>query len=137
MDHACLTGTWSGAYRYPANEGPETVFTARIEEISGSFTGQTDEPNMFGIGTEAIVTADIDGERHGSEVRFTKFMNGSGGMHHIILYAGAVDDALTHIEGVWSIPGEWSGTFFMSRDETGADEAAKIAVEIDLRSPRR
>lgn len=133
MRHASLTGTWSGAYRYPADTEPETVFTARIEEVSGSFTGYTEEPNVLGLGSENVVTADIDGARVGADVRFTKFMNGSGGMHHVILYEGVVDDALTYVAGTWTVPGEWSGSFFMARDEVEADAAADIAAEIDHR----
>jgi hypothetical protein len=122
---------WSGAYRYPGDAEPETVFTAWIEEVSGAFTGRTEEPNVLRLGPESVVTADIDGARSGADVRFSKFMDGSGGMRHVILYAGVVDEALTHISGVWTVPGEWSGSFFMARDATEEDVSVERAIEVD------
>jgi hypothetical protein len=127
LRHASLSGSWSGAYRYPGDVAPETVFSAEIEEIGGIFTGTTQEPDM--LRGEGVVTADIDGARSGGDVRFSKFMNGSGGMRHVIMYRGQADDALSSIAGVWTIPGDWSGTFVMVRDDTGETVAAEEAAE--------
>lgn len=118
-----LSGAWSGAYRYPDDARPETVFNAQLEERDGAFTGSTQEPDLLQPG--GVVTADLDGTRIGLEVRFVKFADGSGGMHHAIIYEGRADEALTYIEGRWTIPGDWSGTFFMSRDDDGAEEAVE------------
>lgn len=79
-----------------------------------------------------VVTADIEGVRTGSSVSFTKFMNGSGGMNHAIRYEGALDADFNRIEGKWSIPGDWSGTFFMTRDDLGADAEAEETAKADL-----
>lgn len=128
---------WSGAYRYPDDVAPETVFTAWIEEVSGAFTGRTEEPNLWRLGPESVVTADIDGARVGADVRFSKFMDGSGEQTHVILYEGQVDETLTYIAGIWTIPGDWSGSFFMAREATEGDEAVERAVEIDLGASRR
>ncbi len=38
-----LTGSWSGAYRYPDNF-PETVFNAQLEEQDGAFVGPPRSP---------------------------------------------------------------------------------------------
>ena len=128
-----LTGAWSGAYRYPGDRFPETVFEAVIEEHAGAFTGSTKEPNILRPWLGSIITADIDGHRSGQNVSFTKFMDGSGGMRHAILYEGVADADFTRIEGRWTIPREWSGTFFMVR-ETGA--AANVAQEEAVKAER-
>jgi len=122
-----LTGAWSGAYRYPGDRFPETVFEAVIEERGGAFTGSTKEPNILRPWLDAVITADIDGHRSGQNVSFTKIMDGSGGMRHAIIYEGLADAELTRIEGRWSIPREWSGSFFMVRDSRAAAKAAKEA----------
>lgn len=129
MRRSSLTGSWSGAYRYPDDAFPETVFSAGIWERDGAFTGRTQEPDILRPWTGGIVTAAIDGVRHGCEVNFIKCMDGSGGMRHEILYEGAADDSLNRIEGVWCIPGEWSGTFFMQRDDDGEEETAGLKAE--------
>lgn len=129
--HTSLTGAWSGAYRYPRDSYPETVFEATIEESGGAFSGSTLEPNILrpwlGAGP---VTALIEGTRTGSDLNFVKFMDGSGGMDHAIRYSGAVNADFTRIEGAWSIAGDWSGTFFMERSDLGAEEAVAQAVMV-------
>lgn len=130
-----LTGSWSGAYRFPADALPETVFNVQIEEVAGAFTGSMQEPNLLRLGPGQIVSADIEGTRSGEAVTFTKFYDGSGGMDHAIRYDGTVDDALTRIEGTWSIPRDWSGTFFMVRDDLDEEAEAEASAEarIDIR----
>jgi hypothetical protein len=118
-----LTGAWSGAYRYPRDAGPETVFNVQIEEVGGAFSGSMQEPNLIRSGDSSIASADIEGTRTGSSVAFTKFYDGSGGMNHAVRYEGSVDANLTRIDGTWTIPRTWSGTFFMVRDDDGAEEA--------------
>lgn len=130
MRHSTLTGSWSGAYRYPVGGWPETVFNVQIEEIAGAFTGSIQEPNLTRAGFGPIATSDIDGVRSGQAVSFTKFYDGSGGMHHAVLYEGAANEALTRVEGRWTIPRDGSGTFFMTRDDDGAAEAKKRAEEL-------
>ena len=129
-----LTGSWSGAYRYPRDAGPETVFNVRIEEVAGAFTGAMQEPNIFKHKPGPVVNAEIEGVRAGATISFVKFYDGSGGMEHAVRYDGHVNDTLTHIAGTWTIPGVWSGTFFMMREDdeeeasavTGAEEAVKL-----------
>ncbi len=126
-----LTGTWSGAYRYPHDAMPETVFNVRIEEHGGAFTGDMQEPNLT-RGSGPVATADIEGVRSGSSVTFVKFYNGSGGMNHAVRYEGSVNGALTRIDGTWTIPRTWSGTFFMERDDIGEEAAAERAETTDI-----
>lgn len=126
-----LTGAWSGAYRYPNNAGPETVFNVQIEEVNGAFTGFMQEPNLIRPGFGSVASAEIEGVRSGLSVTFTKFYDGSGGVHHAVRYEGHVNDALSRIEGKWIIPRQWSGTFFMTRDDDGeALEAAERAESV-------
>lgn len=127
-----LTGSWSGAYRYPGDAYPETVFNAQIEEVGGAFTGSIQEPNLTRPGYGPINSADMEGTRAGSSVNFVKFYSGDGGMDHAIRYEGSVDGALMRIEGAWTIPSVWSGTFFMTRDDLGEEEAVELEVEAPI-----
>lgn len=132
MRHSSLTGSWSGAYRFPGDALPETVFNVQIEDVGGAFTGSLQEPNILQRGPGGVVTADIDGVRTGQNVAFTKFYDGSGGMHHAVRYEGTADANLTRIDGTWRIPGDWSGTFFMVRDDFGAAANAEERAEADI-----
>lgn len=127
-----LTGSWSGAYRYPQGEH-ETVFNAQIEETGGAFVGATQEPNEFLDTTDSILHGEIDGFREGNAISFTKFYNhGQQGARHSIRYQGSVDANLTRIEGRWIVSNDWSGTFFMTRDDLGEEEAVELEVETTI-----
>jgi hypothetical protein len=128
-----LTGSWSGAYRYPGAAGHETVFNAQIEEVGGAFAGTTQEPNEFADPMLSVLTADIEGVRADRSVTFTKFYHHSG-IGHAVRYEGTADDALMRIEGRWTVPGSWSGTFFMVRDDDG--EAVEVEEEASVEAPR-
>jgi hypothetical protein len=124
-----LTGSWSGAYRYAY--GRETVFNAQIEEVGGALVGTTQEPNDFADPLLSVLTADIEGVREGRSLTFTKFYHHSG-IGHAIRYEGGVDDALMRIEGRWIIPHAGSGTFFMVRDDDGAEAQAQEEAEATI-----
>lgn len=132
MRRASLTGSWSGAYRYPRDAMRETVFNAQIDEVSGAFVGSIQEPNLFLASVESVLTAEIEGVRVGNAVTFTKFYT-HGGIRHAVRYEGQANADLTRIEGRWSIPREWSGTFFMTRDDLGEEAKAEEAVEEKVR----
>ncbi len=121
--HPTLSGSWSGVYRFPRDVWPEVVFNVQIEEVEGAFTGALQEPNVYGFTPGGVITSDIEGVRTGQAVVFTKFYDGSGGMTHAVRYEGAADAGLARIDGTWSIPRDWSGTFFMVRDDDGAEAA--------------
>ena len=122
---ASLSGSWSGAYRFPNDARPEVVFNVQIDEVEGAFLGALQEPNVYGLASGSVITSEIEGVRTGQSVTFTKFYDGSGGMAHAVRYQGTADAELSRIDGKWSIPRDWSGTFFMLRDD-GAAEAAAI-----------
>ena len=126
---ASLTGSWSGAYRYPRDVMAETVFNAQIEEVGGAFTGSIQEPNLIHPELANVATADLEGVRTDLNVTFTKFYSGDGGMGHAVRYEGVANTALTRIDGAWTIRNDWSGTFFMTRDDDGEEAAAEEAVE--------
>ena len=44
MRHSTLTGGWSGAYRYPNGNWPETVFNAQIEEVAALLLALSKSP---------------------------------------------------------------------------------------------
>jgi len=127
---ASLSGAWSGAYRYPGDVQAEVVFNAQIEEVGGAFTGSLQEPNVYGYTPGNVVTSNIEGTRTGHTIAFTKFYDGSGGMAHAVRYEGAADANLLRIDGKWSIPRTWSGTFFMTRDDDGAEAEAEERAEV-------
>lgn len=127
---ASLTGSWSGAYRFPGDVFPEVVFNAQIEEVGSAFTGALQEPNVHRYAPGDVVTSDIEGVRTEQAVTFTKFYNGSGGMAHAVRYEGSADANLSRINGKWSIPRDWSGTFFMVRDDQAEEVAAEERAEI-------
>lgn len=131
---ASLTGSWSGAYRYA--HGGETVFNAQIEEAGGALVGATQEPNEFADPALTVLTADIEGVREGRSVTFTKFYHHQG-IRHAIRYEGQADAKLARIEGKWIIRSTWSGTFFMVRDDDGAEAEAEAEeqaeAEIEVR----
>jgi hypothetical protein len=124
-----LTGSWSGAYRYPRDVMPETVFNAQIEEVGGAFTGTIQEPNLIRPDLGSVSTADLEGVRANLNVTFTKFYSANGGMGHAVRYEGVANAALTRIDGAWTIRNDWSGTFFMTRDDDGEEAEAEEAAE--------
>ncbi len=130
-----LTGSWSGAFRYPNDRMPETVFNAQIDEqAGGGFTGSVQEPNLLRPHLGSVIDAEIEGARAGSALTFIKFYSGNGGLGHTVTYDGTVDGAFQRIDGRWSIPGSWSGTFFMSRDDLGEEEAVEREAEVQIES---
>lgn len=133
---ASLTGGWSGAFRYPDASYPEIVFSARIEERGGAFVGETQQPNLERPWLSAsIFTAEIEGVRIGAQVTFTKFYNAEAQANFAVRYEGEANDALTRIEGIWINP-SWSGTFFMVRDDDGAEAEAEAEAEAPLLARR-
>ena len=127
-----LTGSWSGAYRYPTDELSEVVFNAQIEERDGAFIGSVQEPNAHEPELEvSVLTADIEGTRNGLSIAFTKFYGAEAELDFAIRYEGEADEALTRIDGIWINP-DWSGTFFMTRDDLGEEEAVELKVEAPI-----
>lgn len=121
-----LSGEWRGIFNYPGNAGPPTEFTATLHDAAGALTGHTVEPSLDG----ATVTARLDGRRSGAAVTFVKLYDEhGGGTYDAVAYQGAVDAEGGEITGRWTIPGDWSGTFIMVRDQGVAADAELEAAE--------
>ncbi len=126
-----LTGLWSGEYWYSGRPFP-TPFTAHIIDSAGNLSGTTLEPNTFAKSSLTELSADIDGARSASSVRFTKLYHRARGVHdYPIFYAGAVDAKFTVIEGDWSFnqPENLFGRFVLVRVSRGSVAAARRVAE--------
>jgi hypothetical protein len=119
-----LSGDWLGFYNYPVPH-PPTQFKASLRDTGGLITGITteegDTPDCYGM----ILQAVVDGRREGSTVWFTKVYDYLERAPDPVRYEGTIQAGGDEIEGRWTIPGAWSGTFMMvrSRREEAAEEA--------------
>ena len=124
-----LSGRWHGFYNMP-DDSPSNGFEAEIRDQDGAITGLTSEtgdtPDCYGMQLQAV----IEGHRRGSSVEFTKFydyLERPDPVH----YSGAIQAGGDEIEGVWTIPGVWSGTFLMVRAGKTADAIErKVSEEV-------
>ena len=114
-----LSGDWIGNYSYPGELEP-VPFLATLIESNGHLTGETREPGQTPE-MGAIAHALLQGTRQGPLVRFTKMYDRIE--DEPVVYEGTVDDAGTEIQGSWTIVGEWSGSFLMSRAAAAEDKA--------------
>ncbi len=110
-----LTGRWTGRYDYP-NDADAVPFEVLLDEQEGILSGDITEPNTFRRDMGAHLAATLIGDRSGFDVSFRKTY---GGFDHgdDLIYEGALNGALTRIDGVWRFPSEpdWRGRFMMVR----------------------
>jgi hypothetical protein len=107
-----LTGVWQGIYSYLAGGMPTVAFTATLIEAGGMLNGSVHEACMRNGDT---VLFSVNGSRHGAAVSFVKTYQGTDRRYGTIVYDGSVNGDATEIEGRWTIPGDWSGRFLMTR----------------------
>jgi hypothetical protein len=137
-----LTGVWQGVYSYPLSRLPTVAFTATLFEAASSLSGSVSEPNLLYDPNEMLLFG-LNGSRNGSAVHFTKTYLGSGpNYRQAIVYDGTVNDDGTEIEGRWTIPGDWSGRFLMTRsgdqpEATAEREGAETRSETAELTPAR
>jgi hypothetical protein len=117
-----LTGVWQGIYGYPPGTLPPTSFTATLIEAGSSLSGSVHE--QCRTNGETLLFS-VNGSRYGTAVNFTKIYLGKSPYYGTIVYDGAVNDDATEIEGRWSIPGDWSGRFLMTRSGDQPQAAAE------------
>jgi len=125
-----LSGQWSGLYNYPI-PAPPTSFEAVIRDTGGLITGETSEAGDTPDCAGQLLHALIEGRREGARVHFVKVYDHLGRAANPITYDGQVLSGGDEIEGRWTIPGIWSGTFMMVRarkEETAAQR--KVSEEI-------
>ena len=125
-----LSGEWLGFYNYPIPH-PPTRFEASLRDnaglISGVTTEEGDTPDCYG----AILQAVIDGRREGSTVWFTKVYDYLERAPDPVRYEGEIQAGGDEIEGRWTIPGEWSGSFMMVRANREKEtESVKVEEEM-------
>ncbi|HEY0112291.1 MAG TPA: hypothetical protein VGB59_03975 [Allosphingosinicella sp.] len=111
-----LTGRWSGIFSYPA-QFPPNQFEAEIRDSGGLVTGVITQPREFFEPSGPPQQALIDGRREGDILTFVKFYDDLG--RPTPHYQGRIQPGGDEIEGEWTIPGDWSGTFIMIRASKG------------------
>jgi hypothetical protein len=128
-----LSGHWHGFYNMPF-AAPPTPFEVELRDTDGLLSGEISEegdtPDCFGLTLHSV----IDGHRAGDRVSFTKRYDYLPRAHYALLYDGVLAPGGDEIEGRWSVPGAWSGTFLMVRARGEAvSEAAKVEEKVPLR----
>ena len=116
-----LSGQWSGIYNYPSLYPPNT-FEATIRDTGGAITGVISQPGEFFEPPGTVQTAVIEGSRSGTGLSFIKMYDDLN--RPTPHYHGQIQPGGDEIEGEWTIPGNWSGTFLMVRGPR-----AKASVE--------
>ena len=109
-----LSGVWHGFYNMPDGE-PPTQFEATLRDAAGMLSGLTTEMGDTEDCAGQILHAVIEGGRDGSLVHFEKRYDYLPRAGYVIHYVGVLQAGGDEIEGGWSIPGIWSGTFLMVR----------------------
>jgi hypothetical protein len=123
-----LSGHWRGIYNYP-RDFPPNVFEANLRDSCGHIAGEITQPGEFFEPAGIVRTAMIEGRREGAELSFVKYYDDPD--RPTPHYRGTIQPGGDEIQGEWTIPGDWSGTFIMiraSRDR--AVEERKIEEEV-------
>lgn len=107
-----LTGRWSGIYNYPALF-PPNMFEADIRDQDGVIAGIITQQREFFEGPGPSRQAVIEGRRDGGTLSFVKYYDDPD--RPTPHYRGTIQPGGDEIEGEWTIPGDWSGTFLMIR----------------------
>ena len=121
-----LSGQWSGVYSYPS-EVPPNLFEATIRDLGGTIAGEIVEPDVLAKGQ--ILHSLIEGARSGSRIRFTKMCVDLGLGWDPVEYDGTITAGGDEIEGSWTIPGSWSGTFLLIRGARASGSVARRVTE--------
>jgi hypothetical protein len=115
-------------FRYPALYPPNT-FEATLRDAGGLVSGIIVQPNEFFEPAGGLQHAVIEGSHDGSTLTFIKIYDDLGRV--TVHYRGTILTGGNEIEGMWSIPGNWSGTFFMLR-APGAEEGVSERIAEDV-----
>jgi hypothetical protein len=116
-DHRALTGRWRGEYSYHAGKRPPVTFAATFHEVEGRLTGEITETVVGADGGLQARVASIEGRRLSWLLKFAKQYDASLQRAKGVEYEGEIDEAAGSIAGHWSIPGNTSGPFKMTRDD--------------------
>ena len=121
-----LSGRWTGIFSYPSLLPPNS-FEAEIRDVGGLISGVITQPREVFEPSGPDRQAMIDGRREGGEVTFVKFYDDlERPTPH---YHGRIQADGDEINGEWTIPGDWSGTFIMIREGNAAATAERRVGE--------
>jgi hypothetical protein len=123
-----LSGVWHGLYTYQL-AAPPTHFMATILMTGFALSGAIKEAAINETGAALDLSATLAGSLCGRAVSFAKTYEGMHGWMHTVLYDGDLNGDASEIEGVWTIPGEWSGRFLMIRAPGMTETIARQAYE--------
>jgi hypothetical protein len=123
-----LSGMWRGLYNYPRAQ-PSVHFTADLAETDSWLVGMTEETASAGDVRGCKISATLQGRRSGASVTWLKLYDGSSRNYDSVHYTGVVNADGTEIEGRWTIPGIWSGTFLMIRSRGAVLATARETTE--------
>ncbi len=123
-----LSGVWHGLFNYPTAQ-PPVAFTATLTETGGLLGGATEEIGQVGEAAGVTISATLQGRRSGFAVVWLKIYDGAFRHYDTVRYQGDVSEDGLEIEGRWTVPGHWSGTFLMIRAGSLAKDLA-VPVEI-------
>jgi hypothetical protein len=126
-----LSGRWDGIFNYPDGQGSNS-FVAVLRDSGGILVGETSEPSDVPSDHGPTLIAWIEGRHDGGSVAFVKSYDDPSRADYTISYQGSVSPDSNEINGVWDIPGIWSGTFIMVRP-TGKAVAAEQEVAETVR----
>ncbi len=122
-----ISGVWHGRFSYPRDREPIS-FVATLVETSTWLAGATEEVGFAGEAKGKLISATLQGSRHGSVVTFLKTYDALHRGYDAVRYDGALSVDGTEIVGRWTVPGSWSGAFLMIRAGGAVEELERKTV---------
>ncbi len=120
-DKLDLSGAWQGLFHYPIVQAPVS-FRATLHDADGILVGSTEETGEIGDAAGRMISATLQGRRTAFSVTWLKIYDGDFQHYDAVRYEGAVSEDGLEIEGRWTVPGHWSGTFLMIRAASATRE---------------
>lgn len=122
-----LSGHWTGIFNFPSLL-PPGGFEATIRDSAGAISGVTTEKGCMFDPAGTILEAVLEGSRDGSLLTFRKIYSDEL-RPDVVQYQGHIQPGGDEIQGEWTIPGDWSGTFLMVRASKTAAAAERQVGE--------
>ena len=130
-DSENLTGLWAGLYSYPWGSRKPVFFAATLTDSEEWLAGNTEETATMGSAAGKTITATLQGRRSGRSVTFLKTYDDVPEGYDAVRYEGDVNGDGTEIEGRWTVPGNWSGKFLMTRaGQSGVALAQRVEEKV-------
>ena len=125
-----LSGQWAGMFSYPAMF-PPNEFEAELRDAGGLVTGLINQPREVFDAPGPPRQAVVEGQRRGDRLSFIKIYDDLE--RPTVHYEGTIQADGDEIEGIWTIPGDWSGTFMMvraQREDAAVERRAKERIPL-------